>query len=261
MCLVVVALAAHPRYALVVAANRDEFHARAAFPAHWGQRAPYAGVLAGHDAAAGGTWMGVRRDGRWALVTNVREGRRNDPQAPSRGELVPAVLNMTSAPAMALAALEVKAPIYNGFNLLAGDADSATWMSNRASEARTLAPGIHGLSNARLDTPWPKLARTKDAVAAWAARGDDDLASVFAALADQTRAPDDALPATGVPLEWERLLSAPFIVSDDYGTRCSTVLAITHGGGARFVERTFDVRGNATGDVEFLFEVRREPAS
>ena len=255
MCLVVVALAAHPRYSLVVAANRDEFHARAALPAHWGDRAPYAGMLAGRDLVGGGTWMGVRRDGRWALVTNVRDGRANDAAAPSRGELVPGVLNAASAPAEALPALRQRATAYNGFNLLAGDAGGATWMSNRACESRTLTQGIHGLSNARLDTPWPKLTRTTSALSAWATRGDDDLAPLFAALADRARAADADLPATGVPLAWERLLSAPFIVSADYGTRCSTVLAIGHDGDARLVERSFDANGNATGEAEFRFEI------
>jgi uncharacterized protein with NRDE domain len=253
MCLVVVALGAHPRYSLVVAANRDEHHARAALPAHWGERPPYAGMLAGRDLEAGGTWMGVRGDGRWALVTNVREGRGGDTAAPSRGELVPQVLNAPKA--SALAALGHRAAAYNGFNLLAGDAGSATWMSNRADGELSLAQGIHGLSNARLDTPWPKVTRTRDAVNAWAARGDEDVAPLFAALADRMPARDADLPSTGVPLEWERLLSAPFIVSDGYGTRCSTVLAIGRDGSARFVERSFDARGDATGEVAFDFAV------
>jgi len=251
MCLVVVALAAHPRYSLVIAANRDEHHARAALPAHWGDRPPYDGMLAGRDLEAGGTWMGVRGDGRWALVTNVREGRGGNTAAPLRGELVPDMLN--APPASALAALGRKAAAYNGFNLLVGDAESATWVSNRATGMQSLAQGIHGLSNARLDTPWPKLTRTRDAVRAWAGRGGDDLAPLFAALADRTRAADADLPSTGVPLEWERLLSAPFIVGDGYGTRCSTVLAVGRDGSARFVERSFDARGDATGEVAFDF--------
>ena len=253
MCLVVVALAAHPRYSLVIAANRDEHHARAALPAHWGDRPPYDGMLAGRDLEAGGTWMGVHGDGRWALVTNVREGRGGNTAAPSRGELVPDMLN--APPASALAALGRKAAAYNGFNLLVGDAESATWVSNRATGTQSLAQGIHGLSNARLDTPWPKLTRTRDAVRAWAGRGGDDLAPLFAALADRTRAADADLPSTGVPLEWERLLSAPFIVGDGYGTRCSTVLAVGRDGSARFVERSFDAHGDATGEVAFDFAV------
>jgi uncharacterized protein with NRDE domain len=251
MCLVVVALAAHPRFSLVIAANRDEYHARAALPAHWGDHPPYAGMLAGRDLEAGGTWMGMRGDGRWALVTNVREGRGGDTTAPSRGELVPDVLN--APPASALAALGRKAANYNGFNLLAGDAGSATWMSNRAAGLQSLAKGVHGLSNARLDTPWPKVTRAREAVDAWAARGDADLAPLFAALADRTLARDADLPATGVPREWERLLSAAFIVGEGYGTRCSTVLAIGHDGNARFVERSFDAHGEVTGEVMFDF--------
>jgi uncharacterized protein with NRDE domain len=261
MCLVITALDAHPRYALVVAANRDESHARAALPARWGDAAPFRDILAGRDLAAGGTWMGVRRDGRWALVTNVRLGNsRNDPAAPSRGALVPAILNDDADPASALTALMRPANAYNGFNLLAGDADHALWASNRSPHARTLHAGTHGLSNALLDTPWPKLVRTRDAVAAWAASDNEDLAPVFAALADRTLARDDALPSTGVPIEWERQLSAPFIVGDDYGTRCSTVLVIARTGRARWVERTFDARGIAAGEVEFEFDVPRGTA-
>ena len=260
MCLVVVALDAHPRYALVVAANRDEFHARQAVPAHWGDRPPYAGVLAGRDLMAGGTWMGVRRDGRWALVTNVRKGRENNPAAPSRGELVPAILNADVAPAAALAALHANAATYNGFNMLAGEWNSATWMSNRVPRTHPLAQGVHGLSNARLDTPWPKVTRTTAALSSWATRGDDALSPLFAALADRTQAPDAELPATDVPLAWERLLSAPFIVSADYGTRCSTVLAIDRGGSAVLAERSFDATGNATGEARFEFDLSRQPA-
>jgi uncharacterized protein with NRDE domain len=255
MCLAVVALAAHPRYKLVVAANRDEFHARPALPAHWGDDPPFAGILAGRDLSAGGAWLGVRRDARWALLTNVREGGQFDPAAPSRGGLVPDVLNNPRPMHDRLAAVVADGRNYNGFNLLAGDDGHASWVSNRADAPLTLANGIHGLSNALLDTPWPKLARTKGALAAWAARGEASLSPLFEALADRTPAPEGALPATGVPLEWERLLSSPFIVSERYGTRCSTVLAVEHAGRARFVERTFDALGNATGEAAFEFEV------
>ncbi|MEO8344704.1 MAG: NRDE family protein [Betaproteobacteria bacterium] len=258
MCLVIVALAAHSRYATVIAANRDEFHARASCPAQWGNVHPFADVLAGRDLEAGGTWLGVRRDGRWALLTNVRGGRgSNKPNAPSRGDLVPAVLNQPAPPAAALATVMHNASAYNGFNLLAGDAHGATWMSNRSDESRAITTGVHGLSNALLDTPWPKLARTRAAVAAWAAQDSDDPASLFDLLADRACVPDAALPSTGVSLEWERLLSAPFIVSEAYGTRCSTVLAIEHSGNARWVERSYDKRGNTIGEVDVTWEVSR----
>ena len=132
------------------------------------------------------------------------------------------------------------------------------WGSNRAAATAALAAGIYGVSNHLLDTPWPKVERTKAAFARWcgdAARADD-LAPVFALLRDTERAPDEALPATGVPLEWERMLSAPFIVSPTYGTRCSTVVTIDHDGAARLVERSFDPAGNATGDVDYRFTVQ-----
>jgi uncharacterized protein with NRDE domain len=255
MCLAVVALGAHPRYALVIAANRDEFHARAAAPAAWGRAPPFVDVFAGRDLAAGGTWFGVHRTGRWALVTNVRAGGGNDACARSRGELVPRVLHAEHVDA-ALADLEATAQRYNGFNLLAGDASGAMWMSNRADGVRRLAPGLHGLSNALLDTPWPKLLQTRDRMAGWAATGSDDVALLFAALADATPAPDHALPDTGIPRARERLLSSSFIVSEQYGTRCSTVLTIDHAGHARMHERSFAPNGATTNEIIEDFALR-----
>ena len=248
MCLAVVALGAHPRYALVIAANRDEFHARAAAPAAWGQAPPFMDIVAGRDLAAGGTWFGVHRTGRWALVTNVREGGNSDAAARSRGELVPLVLGASSLDD-AFAALGAAAPRYNGFNLLAGDATRALWMSNRADGMRRLHAGLHGLSNALIDTPWPKLLRTRDRMAAWAATGNRDIAPLFATLADTTPAPDHLLPSTGVPRERERMLSSAFILSDTYGTRCSTIFTIDHDGEARLHERSFDPAGATMGEA------------
>ncbi len=255
MCLAVIALGVHPRYPVVVAANRDEFHARPAAPAAWGTAAPFAGILAGRDLEAGGTWFGVRRDGRWALVTNVREGGRFDANARSRGELVPRILNtdgplLESMPRVATAGAD-----YNGFNLLAGDTAGVVWRSNRASAAHSLTSGVHGLSNALLDTPWPKLSGSKAAMAAWCGAAEVDTAPLFAALAATAQAPDAALPATGIPLERERLLSSPFIISATYGTRCSTVFTLDRRGGARFHERTFDAAGKAQGDAAYEFSV------
>ncbi len=255
MCLAVVALGAHPRYAVVIAANRDEFHARAAARAAWGHAPPFVDVLAGRDLAAGGAWFGVHRNGRWALVTNVREGGGNDSAARSRGELVPRVLQAADLDD-AFASLHATAQRYNGFNLLAGDANGALWMSNRADGVRRLPSGLHGLSNALLDTPWPKVLRTRERLAAWAATGNSDVAPLFTALGDPTQAPDHTLPSTGVPRERERMLSSPFIVSENYGTRCSTVLTLGHDGHAHFHERTFDPGGATTGEAVETFALR-----
>ena len=252
MCLAVVARDVHPRYAVVLAANRDEFHARPAEPAHWWDDGD---LLAGRDAVAGGTWLGVARTGRFAFVTNVRDPGRHDPTAPTRGTLVPRVLRDPQPVHDAVRDAVRDAGRMNGFNLLAGTLDAAAWASNRADGVRLLGAGVHGVSNAALDTPWPKLVRTRAAVEAWAARGEDDVEGLFAVLADRRVAPDDELPHTGVTVEWERMLSAAFIAAPHYGTRCSTVLLLDRDGGARFIERSFDAAGACTGVVDEAFTI------
>jgi uncharacterized protein with NRDE domain len=253
MCLAVLALGAHPRLDVVIAANRDEFHARPTAPAQWWDE----GWLGGRDLAGGGTWLGVTRAGRWALLTNVRDPARFDPLAPSRGALVTRVLAESGAAGAVVARIVGASPRHNGFNLLGGDVADAHWGSNRGDGVRALAPGIHGLSNHLLDTPWPKVVRTKAGVAAWCAQahGVSDLEPLFTLLGDRTEAPDADLPETGIPWPRERLLSAPFIVSEGYGTRCSTLLAIARDGTARFIERSFDSAGQQTGEVDLAFAV------
>jgi uncharacterized protein with NRDE domain len=251
MCLALVAQDAHPAFALVIAANRDEHHARPATPAAWWAE----GWLAGRDLEAGGTWLGVTPAGRWALITNIREPDRRDPGAPSRGALVTRVLGAAASPQKSVAAIVANAAAYNGFNLLAGDTTSACWGSNRSPATQALSPGVHGISNAVLDAAWPKVARTKASLAQWCARGATDVEALFAVLADPARTPDEELPSTGVPLEWERRLSAPFIVGEDvgYGTRASTVVTLGRDGHAHFVERTFDPAGRQVGEAAFDF--------
>lgn len=254
MCLALIAFGVHPRFRLIVAANRDEYHARPAAPSAWWNE----GFLAGRDLQAGGTWLGVDRRGRYALLTNVREPSRHDPGAPSRGAFVPNLLTTAAPPSVSLPAQVRAGAAHNGFNLVAGDSNELLWGSNRAATPRKLGPGVYGVSNHLLDTPWPKVERTKAAFRRWCQQekgSADDLAPVLALLHDTERAPDAELPATGVTLERERLLSAPFIVGTDYGTRCSTVLTITVEGDAHWIERSFDSAGHATGDVEHRFAV------
>lgn len=251
MCLALVALDAHPRLPLVIAANRDEFHARGAAPARWWPD----GTLAGVDLEAGGTWFGLTRRGRWALVTNFREGIPRDPNAPSRGGLVTRALADPAAPLACAAAIVADGERYHGFNLLVGDIAAAAYGSNRASGALALDRGIHGLSNHLLDTPWPKLVRSKARLAACLAADEIDIAALFALLADRSQAEPAALPSTGIAPEWERLLSSAFIVDAQYGTRCSTVLTIARDGAARFVERSFDPDGHPIGEVTETFAV------
>jgi uncharacterized protein with NRDE domain len=257
VCLALIALAAHPRLRLVIAANRDEFHARTAEPAHWGS----SGVLSGVDSVAGGTWFGVDRAGRWALVTNYREGVARDPSAPSRGELVTRALADRARPLVCAGAIAADGSRYHGFNLLIGESVDAAYASNRASGAISLGAGIHGLSNHLLETPWPKVVRSKTRLAAWLASGDDAMEPLFELLADRRQAEPSALPSTGLAPDWERLLSSPFIVDPRYGTRCSTVLAIASDGHARFIERSFDAAGKAIGEAAFEFTLRASAAS
>jgi len=249
VCLALIALGAHPELRLVIAANRDEFHARPAAPAHWWAD----GTLAGIDLEAGGTWFGVTRAGRWALVTNYREGVARDPNAPSRGGLVTRALVERTLPLACAAAIAADGARYHGYNLLLGEVATAAYASNRASGALVLGSGIHGLSNHLLDTPWPKVVHAKQRVAECLAPDRVDIESLFALLADRTQAEPVALPATGIAPEWERLLSSAFIVDERYGTRCSTVLMLANDGSARFVERSFAANGRPTGEAAHEF--------
>ncbi|HMV00854.1 MAG TPA: NRDE family protein [Rhodocyclaceae bacterium] len=233
MCLILVAWRQHPQYPLVVAANRDEYHSRPSAPA-----APWQEdirVIGGKDLEAGGTWLALRSGGRFAAVTNVREpgvakGNR------SRGLLVSDYLLCGSAPLHYCRKLE--GGDYSGFNFLAADTTALVYYSNRNGSPEVLPPGIYGVSNHFLDTPWPKLTAAKaaftEALAALPIRDD-----CFALLADRAIAPDTRLPATGVSLEWERRLSAIFVLSPDYGTRTSSVAWITASGEALLEERNF----------------------
>jgi uncharacterized protein with NRDE domain len=214
-------------------------------------------MLAGVDKVAGGTWFGVDAQGRWALVTNFREGVPRDPNAPSRGMLVTRALADRGTPLARAAAIAVDAARYHGFSLLVGDALRAAYTSNRASGALALGPGLYGLSNHLLETPWPKVTRSKGRLAAWLASGSLSVEALFDLLADRAAAEPASLPSTGVSAEWERLLSSAFIVDARYGTRCSTILTIAIDGTACFVERSFDAAGRRTGEATFEFALSR----
>ncbi len=202
MCLLVIAWKHHPRYRLLVPANRDEYHDRPADPlAPW---ADTPDVIAGRDLRAGGAWLGVDRRRRFGTVTNFRELQRPRRTAPSRGTLVPDFLRGHSAVRDYLEALETDAPGYSGFNLLLADAAELRYASNRGDGfARPLSGGIHGLSNETLDAPWPKLLRVRRRFEAIVARGASvDADELFAMLGDREPAgADDELPATGLTLE------------------------------------------------------------
>jgi uncharacterized protein with NRDE domain len=238
MCLILFAYQHHPRYRLILAANRDEFYARPTAPLGFWSDHPQ--VLAGRDLEQQGTWLGVTRGGRLAAITNYRDPHAIKPSAPSRGHLVSDFLKGSMPPADYLKFISASAERYNGFNLLVGNPDELFYFSNHGGGILRLEPGLYGLSNSLLDTPWPKVAQGKQAIAALAG-GDSELSleKLFGLLQNQTPAPDEALPATGVDLEWERALSPTFITSPAYGTRSSSVLLIDTAGAVRFSERTW----------------------
>jgi uncharacterized protein with NRDE domain len=237
MCLILIAWRTCPGYPLVVAANRDEFYARPTAPA--GPWAEDPRVIGGRDLEGGGSWLGLRSDGRFAAVTNVREpGAARGPR--SRGELVRDFL-LGEVPAAAFAA-GVPGDRYSGFNLLVADGQEFWYRSNRDGRARRLPPGLYGLSNHLLDTPWPKLVSAKARFAA-ALAGLPDRSALFEVLADRETVPDAELPCTGLPLERERMLSAVFVTSETYGTRASTVASLARNGSWDLEERNFGPDG------------------
>jgi len=249
MCVLALAWQAHPRWRLVLAGNRDEFHARpTASLARWAD-AP--GVLAGRDLQSGGTWAGINDSGAMAVVTNVRDLSALKPRAPSRGALVAGFLRQDRPAAGAAAALVAQAAAYAPFNLLLADATGCAFVGNHPdARHEPLAPGIHGLSNGNdLQAPWPKTVRLMSALADWTARDDNDLDSLWSALADDQPATDAALPDTGIGLARERMLSPVFIRDTVYGTRASTVIAIDHDGQGWIRERRFGPNGVAQGET------------
>lgn len=256
MCLLVLAWHSHPRFPLILAGNRDEFHDRPAEPADWWPGSP--GVLGGRDLRAGGTWLATTDTGRWAVVTNYREPIEEGRGPSSRGGLVTAFVEGSTGPQAFATSVGERGEDYGGFNLLVGDPERAAYVSNRGRGPETLAPGVYGLSNHLLDTPWPKVTRVRDRFRELLADNPDP-ERLLDMLADPTPAEDNALPQTGVALEWERLLSPPFIRSPLYGTRCTTVLRLHAKGDADFTERRFDSDGCCAGESRFEFTISPEP--
>ncbi len=243
MCLVVFALDAHPRHRLVLAGNRDEVVTRPAAPLAAWDDAP--DVVAGRDLEAGGTWLGATRDGRWSVLTNVRDPRHPRPSTRSRGALPADFLRSHATAATYADTVFAARDAYDGFNLVVGDAAGTFWVSTRAEAVTQLGTGVYGLSNDRLDTPWPKVVRARRRLRD-ALRDDPvDEAALFDLLDDRHQAPDSDLPDTGVPLDVERALSAVRIVLPGYGTRVSTALTLDPDGSGRMAERTWLPGGSA----------------
>jgi uncharacterized protein with NRDE domain len=254
LCLILLAINSHPQYNLIIASNRDEFYDRSSEPARFWKDSPT--LLAGKDLRAGGTWLGITTDGKFATITNFRDPASHKDNAPSRGKLITAYLGGHETPEQYIRNLGKSADDYNGFNLILGDHRRLFYYSNRVEKVYSLSHGIFGLSNHLLDTSWPKLDRGKENFRRIILRTKevvpDDL---FHILQDSTLPDDKSLPHTGVGLEKERMLAPIYIKSPDYGTRSTTLIFIDKFSHVTFIERTHDSINDHNSDVKFEFQI------
>lgn len=252
MCLVIFAWNQHPDYRLILAANRDEFHRRPTRAAHWWPDRP--DILAGRDLQAGGTWLAVTRTRRFATVTNYREQSFTKGSYKSRGNLVTSFVNGDQSPASFSRSID--GPEYAGFNLISADLSdrnaSISYVSNRNDPVIPLDAGVYGLSNASLDTPWVKLTRSKDRLIKLISGDNINETSLMRLLGDREIASEDA-DTEQLTIERARAITAPFIITPEYGTRSSTVLLWRNSGKVEFIERRFDPTGNQDGQSRFTF--------
>jgi|AntRauTorckE6833_2_1112554.scaffolds.fasta_scaffold12371_2 uncharacterized protein with NRDE domain len=256
MCLITFAYQSHPKYTLILAGNRDEFYARPTREAQfWGAEGE-PDILAGKDLKAGGTWLGINQDGRWGALTNYRDFNIQKQDPPSRGELVLDYLKSNNDGEIYLQKLLPTADHYNGFNLLLGDENGLYHMLNQEQEIQTIKPGIHGLSNASLNTPWLKVKKAKERLKEIINQPEIKKEDLFNLLLDEDKAPDGTLPATGLSGEMEKAVSSIFIKTENYGSRCSTLLLIDKEGNIDFTERRFKPgTTEMKGEQHFNFEI------
>ncbi|GAB1446058.1 NRDE family protein [Flammeovirgaceae bacterium] len=239
MCLIFISINNHPKYKLIVAANRDEFYARKTAPLSEWEDHP--DVIGGRDLQAKGTWMAMTKSGKIGMVTNYRDLKNLNPKAPTRGLLVTDFLFNGYEAESYLKDVHLKAPQYNGFSLVLGSIDELYYYSNYQSRIIKLTQGFYGLSNHLLDTPWPKVRRGKEKMASVLLDSNPDPNAIFEVLTDDKIAPDDQLPNTGLDIERERAVSAMFIKSPNYGSRCSTVVLVDKDNNVSYTERVYDL--------------------
>lgn len=252
MCLITFALDVHPRYRLILAANRDEFFERPTSPAMFWPSRPH--ILAGRDERAGGTWCGVSKSGRFASVTNYREAPDDQEQRLSRGELPVEFLASSVSSAEYANSVQADAQRYAGFNLLVDDGARFSYYSNRGSGPEELGPGVYGLSNHLLNSRWPKVTRAVNGLTGILNNPDPGTGPLLDLLMDDTIAADSELPETGFGRAWERVLSPIFISTPEYGTRCSTVILVSRTGSIVFEELTHEPGQPAASSRRFEFQ-------
>lgn len=251
MCLVVIAHRVHAGLPLLIAGNRDEFHARPTQDARWWPDQP--NILGGRDLQAGGTWLAVHRNGRFATVTNFRDAEPSVGNLSSRGELVTGFLQSSDSPIDYISAIDGER--YGGFNLLVGNRRELAYLSNRDGDCRVLSPGIYGVANATLDTPWAKVERSKSALSTMIDSDNVNETTLMRMLGDRKRARVKEVDASRLPFEKAHALTAPFVVLPDYGTRSSTVVIGDSGGRVILIEKRFKPNGDSSGQSDYRFRI------
>ena len=252
MCLVVLAVGQSQEYPLILAGNRDEFHARPTQKAGWWSDKP--DIFGGRDLQAGGTWLALHRNGRFATVTNFRDAEAASPRLRSRGHLVTEFLESDQPPLRYLDAID--GPAYAGFNLIVGDVHDVAYLSNRDGGPRALPAGLYGLSNELLDGPWDKVRRSKEGLTKLLDRNAVNETTLLRLLDDRSKGPIEEVVSRGLGFARAHSITAPFIVMPEYGTRCSTVVLADSSGKWRMIERRFDAQGVSSGESRITFATR-----
>ena len=254
MCLIIFAYKSHPKYKFIFAANRDEFYDRPTKQADYWNDHPE--LLAGKDLQAGGTWVGITKQGRFAAVTNYRDLKNIKEDAPSRGMLTLDFLNNNISAEKYYEKIKPSLQDYNGFNLILGSIDELFYFSTHINGIKKLEPGIYGLSNAELNTDWPKVKKSKDVLSILLKNDEVHPWELLSILNDTRKAKEEDLPDTGVGMEWEKILSPIFIQSPKYGTRCSTAVVVDIENNFRFAEKTFFGSQGAFSNKDYRFTIK-----
>lgn len=254
MCLIFLSFNQHPKYPFIALANRDEFYNRPAEQIHHWTDHPE--IIAGKDVSGGGSWLGVNTSGHFAMLTNYRDMANIKANAPTRGKLVSDFLVSKLDPSKYLEALNTNAASYNGYNILLGTFSDPWYYSNQSNKIYRLGTGSYGVSNALLDTKWPKLVEGKEKFNSILSNESFDAEDLFGLMLDKKLADDDSLPDTGIGYEIEKKLSSRFILMDGYGTRNTTLLKVDSNGNGQLTERTFNRKGENVAEKEIKFAVK-----
>lgn len=245
MCILFFAIKQHPKYPVIICANRDEFHQRPTQAMHWwSEKDDKNAILAGKDLQAKGTWLGLNKQGRFSALTNFRQPELFDKDKQSRGDLVLKALAQSDD--KITTQLAKSSHQYNGFNLVFGQLNSLTCFDSVSQKQQPLTTGFHSLCNGALDDIWPKMAQGQAQLAKAISDFADqplNIDELFTLMQNGEQAKTENLPNTGVPIDWEQLLSSIFIVSPEYGTRTTNIIIQDNEGNISIVDRSYNEQG------------------